>query len=157
MFLVAILIFSSGCKKYSNFETDEYFLKFPTTQSYLPEHTKDTTIVKLKLKKTQYNVSVITKNNIDYYTLNDCVSKELDCFLQGKNTKNIVTKETKINGSDATLINGVNILNDTKIYWSFAVIPSDYKYYIIRVSSQESFLSFNEYFNQEIIYSFHLK
>lgn len=146
-----------GCERFSNFETDEYYLKLPSPKNYVPQHTKDTSFLKIEYKKTQYNVSVITKNTFDCITLNDCISKELKCFLEGNETKNVVTSETEINGIPATVISGVNLFPDEKIFWTFAIIPQEYKYYVIRITSEGSLFSFNEFYNQKIINSFHLK
>ena len=158
IFYISLLIFSYGCQQYSSFETDEYYLKLPSSHNSLPKYKTDTTIFNIEFKKSQYNVSVITKKNKDYVSINACISAELESFLQDKNTKNVITEETKINGNDATIVSGVNIYNNKRNYWAFAVISTDLnKFYIIRIVSENSFLSFNEYYNQKIIHSFHIK
>ena len=156
-FLFFILIFISGCQKYSNFETENYYIKFPASETFISNTKLDTSIIKIEYEKTPYNVSVITINKTECVNMNICISQELECFLDGKNTKNITTQSTIINGCHAKLVSGVNVYTNKKIFWSFAVLSDKQKYYVIRVSSEDAFLSTNEYYNQKIIYSFHLK
>ncbi|MBN2662258.1 MAG: hypothetical protein JXR68_01300 [Bacteroidales bacterium] len=154
-FLISIL--ALGCKKYKIIETDEYYFKFPEANVESQTIKKDTTNVQLDNNSEEFSVWVIRRNKNAFLSINECVSKELNFFLAGKDTKNLVTRNTQISGYNAVVINGVNNYDDLKYFWSFAVVPNEYYYYIIRVTSDKTSKSFNEYYNDEIIRSFNLK
>lgn len=154
-FLISIL--ALGCKKYKIIETDEYYFKFPEATVEAQLIKKDTTNVLLDNNNEEFSVWVIRRNKNAFLSINECVSKELNFFLAGKDTKNLVTRNTLINGYNAVVINGVNNYGNEKYFWSFAVIPNDFYYYILRVTSDKTSISFNEFYNDEIIRSFNLK
>ncbi len=153
-----VIIFSAiGCKNYKVIETDEYYLKFPVTTIEQNDINKDTTNIILTNQTEEYSVMIIRRNKNAFLSLNECVSKELNYFLDGKNTKNLVTRNTQISGYNAVVINGVNKFNTDNYFWSFAVISNKYYYYILRITSYKTDNSFNEFYNDQIIRSFHLK
>lgn len=152
-----ITVFSFGCKNYKVVETDEYYFNLPETNFEEQNIGLDTTNILIDNKHEEYSVWVIRRNKNAFLSINDCVSKELNFFLAGKNTYNLVTRNTQINGYNSVVINGVNDYLDQTYFWSFAVVPSPYYYYIIRVSSNQIKSSFNEFYNDKIIKSFRLK
>jgi len=157
VFFFLITVLAIGCKRYRIIETDEYYFKFPETTIDNQSIGKDTTNILLDNNKEEYSVWVIRRNKNAFLSINDCVSKELNFFLAGKETKNLVTRNTQISGYNAVVINGVNTYDDENYFWTFAVVPNDYYYYIIRVTSDKTDYSFNEFFNDKIIRSFYLK
>ncbi len=158
-FLILILsvLFFAGCKKYTVIETDEYIFELPVSDIEKQQYSNKKTEIILDKKNTDYTVWVIRKNKREYISIDECVSKELSFFLEAKETENLITKNTEINGIKSVVISGVNLNKKQKCYWSFAVVPSGYYYYILRVISFETKFSFNEYYNNKIIRSFKVK
>ncbi len=157
LFSISIILFQFSCKQYTTIENDEYILKIPNFNIASSKQFADSTSLKIKHKNDKFSVWVIRKNKFEFLSLNDCVSKELAYYIESQDYSNITTKNTQIHGNDAIIISGVTKGDDYDCYWSFAIIPTDYFYYIIRVSSHGRNMSFNEYYNSKIINSFILK
>jgi len=157
LFSVSILLSVAACKRYTTIENDEYILKIPNFSITSSKQYADSTSLKITHNNDEYSVWVIRKNKFEFLSLNDCVSKELAYYIESQDYSNITTKNTQINGKNAIIISGVTKTQDFDCYWSFAIIPTDFFYYIIRVSSHGGKFTFNEYYNSEIINSFILK
>ncbi len=154
---ISFLFFSLSCQKFIEIKTDDYTIKVPKSNTFETNIKKDTTNIDIQKNKNIYSIWVIRKNKFEYLSMNDCVSKELEFFIEGKKTANIITKKTRINGYDAKIISGVTKDKPIRYFWTFAVFQKNFYYYILRIYSTESKYSFNEYTNSKIIHSFHLK
>jgi hypothetical protein len=159
IFFIAMFLFLA-CNNYDKYETDDYILKIPHI-AYNIKPEKDSIQIFFKKHQTKISVCVIKKSRFEFTPqneLNDCLAKELSNFMLAKQTANIITRHTEINGYAAIEVSGTNTLkNNEKYYWTFAIIPTKYFFYIIRLYSPMTNYSFNEYIHQKIINSFYLK
>jgi len=159
--LTKIFIFSLFlnicCQKFTKITTDDYSIKIPNTEIVQKSINKDSLEVGNSKNVEKFSVCVIRKNKYEFLSENDCIASELEYFIHDKNTKNISTKKTKINGINAIIFSGINYENNTKTYWTFAIFSQEYYYYILRIFSSETKFNLNKYYNSKIINSFHIK
>ncbi len=152
LLIVALSFFTYSCQKKVKVETEEYSIKLPSQANFINNN-----IDTLDQEQNLFAVIVFRKNKTDYLSIDDCLSSELPFMLEGKNSYNVVSFSTSIDGKKALISRGVNILKNRKIFWLVAVVQTKYYYYIIRVISGKNTFKFNELQMEKIANSFHLK
>lgn len=148
-----------SCNSFDTVETDDYIINIPSVDKKIKTDA-NTDQYLAKGEKADYRIVVFKKSKTSFVDVNSCIAEELAFFIKGRKVEKIKSEKKNINGVDANIVSGIfydETENNKKVFWQFAVFPSEFYYYIVRIYCDNTNYEKNFKTSSKIIESFTLK